>query len=582
MRIKRGQKINYSLRVKLLTLYAVTAFIPAILMIGIMPSFYQSIVSKETQQLTMSTLSAISGTIESYLQDLDRLTLFPYYSEDALYGLALHSSGEYSTSDAYNKLVADRAIKNLLRDVFRNTREDISSTIVLPFDGSVFVANNEGYADINIAYPFTTQKWYQKAMTANGKAAFISPHAQDYMMSTHNKTVFSVSRLIKNPYTQVPIALIMADADTRVFKDIIQKVNFNVSSIVMIFDDSNQLIYSNSNATEEVLSQVLAGNENIESPTGNYQLVRTTIENTNWHIALLLSSAELNSQIRWMYIIGGFFALLGLSITFILFSTLSKSILDPFKEMTSVMQDVEQGNLKSRFTGSGSDEIASLGQALNAMILQVEHHIETEYKAVLSERNAQLFALHSQIQPHFLYNTLNGFIGLNRLGEKEKLERGILALTGMLRYVLNQESHQSLENEFLYIKRYIELQQLRFGDRLCYTIDFDPKIGSLQIPKLLLQPLVENAILHGLEPMEGTTEILVKAKLNDNTLSLTVSDNGAGFDMNKPNDHDVPSIGLTNIQNRLALLGKDATFSIQSQINKGTSVFIKIQTGGLT
>lgn len=581
MGMKRGQKINHSLRFKLLILYAATAFIPAILMIGIMPSFYQSIVSKQTHQSTVSTLSAVCSTIESYLQDLDRLTLFPYYSEDALYGLSLHSSGEYKTSDAYNKLVADRAIKGLLRDVFRNTRDDISSTIVLPFDGNVFVANNDGYADVNTAFPFTEQSWYEKALAANGKAAFISPHPQDYMTNTSGKDVFSVARLIKNPYSQAPIAVIMADADTRVFEEIINRVNFSVSSIVMIFDDSDHLIYTNSNPTKEVLSQVRSGNNNITSPTGNYQLVRSTIENTNWRIVLLLSSKELNLQIRWMYIIGGLFALLGLSVTFILFSTLSKSILDPFKEMAAVMHNVEQGNLKSRFTGSGSDEIAILGQALNAMIVQVESHIETEYKAVISERNAQLFALHSQIQPHFLYNTLNGFIGLNRLGEKEKLERGILSLTGMLRYVLSQESHQSLENEFLYIKRYIELQKLRFGDRLCYDIDYDPAIGHLQIPKLLLQPLVENAILHGLEPIDGTTTVSVKAWLTDEILSLSVMDNGAGFDMSKARNAATDPVGLANIQNRLALISKMSTFTIKSQINEGTSVLIEIQMGGV-
>jgi two-component system sensor histidine kinase YesM len=177
-----------------------------------------------------------------------------------------------------------------------------------------------------------------------------------------------------------------------------------------------------------------------------------------------------------------------------------------------------------------------------------------------------------------LYNTLNGFIGLNRLGDTHGLERAILALSGMLRYILDRQDWVRLEDEFLFIQRYCDLQRIRFQERLESTICCDAAIEDLRIPKLLLQPLVENAVLHGIEPMSRPCQLSVTASLlqGDHTslVRISIQDNGRGFDA-KP-DGEKESLGIANVRERLRMAYGDADLSITSKSGSGTIVTIHI------
>jgi len=262
----------------------------------------------------------------------------------------------------------------------------------------------------------------------------------------------------------------------------------------------------------------------------------------------------------------------------VLFFILSRWIINPFREMIAVMQKVQSGDLQTRFVVTGNDEVAELGNTLNNMIAQLNQLIDREYKAVLNQRNAEYRALQSQIHPHFLYNTLNGFIGLNRLGDTHGLERAILALSGMLRYILDRQNWVRLEDEFLFIQRYCDLERIRFQERLESTLHCDPAVKDLYIPKLLLQPLVENAVIHGVEPMSCPCQLSVTAVLlqRDHTplVQISIKDNGHGFDTNLHSEKE--SLGIANVRERLKMAYGDADFSIISQIGSGTLVTIEI------
>ncbi|UUZ83430.1 histidine kinase [Paenibacillus sp. P26] len=146
-----------------------------------------------------------------------------------------------------------------------------------------------------------------------------------------------------------------------------------------------------------------------------------------------------------------------------MFFTYSRTILRPFKDMIGVMRQVQHGNLKTRFAVHGQDEVAQLGGALNRMIAQLDELIDSEYRTKLSLRNAEYRALQSQIQPHFLYNTLNGFIGLNRRGRRSCWRRRSCRSAGQLRYILMPKDLSSLGEEFEVLAQYCELQKMRFG-----------------------------------------------------------------------------------------------------------------------
>lgn len=172
--------------------------------------------------------------------------------------LELKSSAvSYNNATTYQKLVADRTLTSTLPNVLRATRKDILSTVILPFDGSVFLAAKNSSSSPVPDYPFHQQWWYQEAIKADGDVVFINPHAQDYLLDLISSQVFSVARLIKDPDSQRPLAVIMADEDNVVLGDIVSTVHLNVSSISAIFGTNDKLLYSNQPLSSRVADAII-------------------------------------------------------------------------------------------------------------------------------------------------------------------------------------------------------------------------------------------------------------------------------------------------------------------------------------
>lgn len=570
-------KLAYSLRFRLTVFYLFIVLGPVLIMTIAMPYYYQSSIARETQILTEGTLTSLARNIETYLDDLDRLTIAPYLNEEVMRALKLKASQDYDDIDDYTKLIANRALNSTLPLSLQNTRKDILGTILVTLDGSVYVTSVSGATPVP-DYPYAEQEWYQKAVEADGKVAFISVHPQDYLAPPTKKQVFSVARFVRDPDSRKPLAVIMADADTIVLDRVIGDINFGVSSIVCIFDSEGRLLYSSEPLAVGLQEQAWEKTTDIELAGESYIPISKPILPAQWKLVVLLSSSEITAKARWLYAVGILFAIGGLLLTFVLFFILSRWIIHPFREMIAVMQKVQSGDLQTRFVVTGNDEIAELGNALNNMIAQLNQVIDREYKAVLGQRNAEYRALQSQIHPHFLYNTLNGFIGLNRLGDTQGLERAILALSGMLRYILSGQDWARLEDEFLFIQRYCDLQRIRFQERLETNIYYDPALKDLSIPKLLLQPLVENAVIHGVESMSRRCQVSVTASLlqQDHAprVRISIEDDGQGFDPNLNGEKE--SLGIANVRERLKIAYSDSDFSIISQIGSGTLVTIEI------
>jgi len=201
-----------------------------------------------------------------------------------------------------------------------------------------------------------------------------------------------------------------------------------------------------------------------------------------------------------------------------------------------------------------------------------------KYNELLEKREAQYQALQAQLQPHFIYNVLKGFVGLNRKEDRNNLEKAILSLKDMLRYIQDNTKLVSLEEECLFLEKYCGLQKIRFSDRFNYKIDLDEDARFLQIPRLLLQPLVENAIIHGIEPLEkpGYLEITCKAVRRRGRLGadICIRDDGLGFDPEALGTNE--NIGLRNFRQRMAIAFPEGTFTLKSRPNEGTRVEISL------
>lgn len=202
-----------------------------------------------------------------------------------------------------------------------------------------------------------------------------------------------------------------------------------------------------------------------------------------------------------------------------------------------------------------------------------------KYRELIELREAELQSLQARIQPHFLYNVLNGLIGLNRMGDRTGLEASVLDLKDLLRYTLDHARTVPLVEELGFIHKYLELQKLRFGERFSYEVTCDPECATLIIPKLLLQPLAENALIHGIELLPGQGRLDISARVvPENAVLIIIHDNGAGFDLKT---HDPRTrVGLSNVTKRLELAYPGSRFRIDSLPGQGCTVEIVIHTEG--
>lgn len=564
--------IRQSIRFKLSLLFFMTIVIPIVAIVILLPSYYLNLIKNQESSLLEGTLTALTFDIETYLDDLERMTVTPYLNDEVMRALKLKSTFQWHLLTPYEQYEAEETLGKTLPKSFTNMRKDILGTILLPMDGSVYITPPNSNSD-NIVkdYPFDRQDWYIKALKADGNVAFISVHKQDYL-DGGGAEVFSVARLIKDPDSRRPLGIIMADADTVVLEQMMQGIRLSRGSIALILDDTNHLIYANQPISAELLRQAVSGEQSIADGNEQYSVVSETIQRSNWRIAVLSPKTFARQHLQRVYWVGVALAAGGLLVALILYFTVTHWIVTPFKRMIHVMKRVQRGDLNTFYEVKGNDEISQLGRSLNTMISRLDELIDREYKAVLGERNAEYRALQSQIQPHFLYNTLNGFIGLNRMGQSMLLERAILSLSGMLRYTLEHNDWARLQEEMDFLGQYCELQRMRFADKMQVRMSCDPHALPVLIPKLLLQPIVENAIIHGIEPCDRSCELSMEITMSEQYLMILICDNGEGFDWSEEQE----SVGLGNVRERLRLAFDGAVMSVRSKKSEGTRVCMQI------
>jgi two-component system sensor histidine kinase YesM len=312
-------------------------------------------------------------------------------------------------------------------------------------------------------------------------------------------------------------------------------------------------------------------------PSDTSIIAISPIGETGLHLVGSLSSAPFfQSMENWLsafsttMIIGVVLAL-GLSYFF------SRSIARPIRNLAKQMREVEQGELKHREVSSAIREFSQLEHSYNVMIEQIISLLDftREEQAKLSE--AERKALESQMNPHFLFNTLNTIKALARLHGEKDIYTITVKLGKLLRSSIdNRESEATLEQSMALIESYLTIQKLRFADKLTTEVYLDPSCKHIKTPKLIIQPLVENAIIHGLEPKVGSWNLSVRVERTGERISITVGDDGVGFPPDRlPRDLDElansPHVGVYNVYRRLFLkYGRKLHFSLKSKEGEGT------------
>jgi two-component system sensor histidine kinase YesM len=312
----------------------------------------------------------------------------------------------------------------------------------------------------------------------------------------------------------------------------------------------------------------------------------------DWIFCSLVDNGEIFRSIDGMIRGLSIVCFLLLAVTVSLGILLARSVEAPIRLLQGQMDRVERGDLQAYFRGETKDEIYYLGNSYNSMLDEINRLIGRIYEEQAQKRKLELQVLQGQIKPHFLYNTLDNVKWMAKQGEVEDISRTVTALSTFFRVFLSEgEEEISLEEEFRHARSYLEIQQIRYGQLLSYGIELEEGIRGARIIKILTQPLVENAIYHGIKNRKRNGHIQLSAALRCGQVEIVVRDDGAGMDAatleslraSLASGAATGHYGLRNIAERLRLAyGEEGGLSIESVEGEGTvaRIHLPLREGG--
>ncbi|WP_105615328.1 sensor histidine kinase [Vallitalea okinawensis] len=267
---------------------------------------------------------------------------------------------------------------------------------------------------------------------------------------------------------------------------------------------------------------------------------------------------------------------------------LSKKVTAFIKDLTNAMKEVKNANYDVKMPSYKNDAVDGISHTFNAMTTEMKYLIQTTYESKIMLQEMEFKFLQQQINPHFLFNILLVIQIKAKMSSDETVYNMLTSLSGLLRASLhsNKNTYTTLEEELKYVDFYLYLQQQRFSEKLHYEINIDEHLKEIKVPRLTIEPIVENAVIHGVENHEDVVKIVVTVWEDDQDLYVEVNDDGSGFDTNELELQDIQvkdgnsreKIGLSNINTRLKrIYGEEYGLIIHSEKGKGTRVIIKIQ-----
>lgn len=368
--------------------------------------------------------------------------------------------------------------------------------------------------------------------------------------------------------------------------------------IVFFLNDSGEIIFSNQakmrDSSEDLLSAIAEkeahrdGYETVDFFGQSYLLVEAESDSSGIRLISLTPLSYIDSQIGQLkksILVSGVFVWF---LTVVLIYMLLRLLTIPLRMLSTQMQKTGEGDFHARVDAEGSIEIRRLSESFNSMVSHIDQLIKRTYVAELSEKDAKLAALEAQLNPHFLYNTLQAISTEALINDQPQIHRMITSLASNLRYTIKSDTLVPLKREMSYVNDYIFLQKIRMDDALEFQSDIDPATEDYLIPKISIQTLVENSIIHGKSDKTDTIIVTVSSQYSDNNVIITVRDNGCGiapeqleklyadFDLQK-NTGKNGGIGLANLHSRIGLLyDKPASMEIHTRETEYTEIILTL------
>lgn len=603
--IRRLRLRNMPLRYQLMLLFLLFAIVPSV-GLGVLVNWtVERVVERQVEGHTMQLIGKVNEALNSKMENLQNMTYLIAFDPD----IDAFMNDKMPPND-------DAGIEPMNMDtnaaMEQNRLYGIKQTLqgfttLYPEIAGIVLVNERGDYISNEMYPRAEQsliqeKWYQQA-SANPGIFMVLGQPKERNLTTHvrykDDEIVSVARSITDEASGRVRGVVLIDLKLRSVSQAARNVTLGKSGYVMVTDAEGQSVYKPEHPLIEHIPTDWfpsgeSGTFTAETEGGTLLFMYQSSTFTGWRTVGVFPTRESISEVRQIqfYVVSFVFVvcLFGLSASL----WFSRSIAQPIFRLMSYMRRAETGNLRPGRWSDRADEIGMLGNSYNRMLAQIRQLISLNELRERQKRDAEMRSLQEHIKPHFLYNTLDTIHWMARKEGAEDVSGMVGALSRLFRIGLSKgQDYIPLHSELEHMTSYMQIQQTRYRDRLQYTLNIPEELQDLFVLKLLLQPLIENAIYHGIKGRRGPGHIRVEARLEHNRLLLTVQDNGAGMSNDRLAEMqhllEAPlasleasspgitgkSYGMLNVQARLRLsFGDEYGIELESQEGEGTRVTI--------
>ena len=590
--MKKKQKS--SLKNRALSQTAVLIIVTMCIMVTVFYMVFHSRAFNERGKYEEENLVNMEAYLNSYLEEVDSIAKnvnYNYYLQDYL-ETVIKEEDDYVDSGIGKNMRSYEMSSQAFSDTLLS-RADISSIMI--FGKKKMLLNRSMYTYQKVALDYSKLDWYAKAVAKPQDAIITGPNRHSFFDT--DDEVISLSREVQSYENGTFRGVILINLNMNKITEICNSFQEKQENFICIINDKGELVYEQQNGRERFAFDEKENRQELNTALGKtkescfrlnyrgekYLVTRTDMKTTGW---TLVSMVPYKSVMAETMAISGVMILavaISLIVTLLLLNRILTGVVKPLKKLEKYMVQVNPDNMDQRMEILTDDEIGHLSMKFNQMMDRIRNLKEQVIEEQEDKRKYELQALQAQINPHFLYNTLDSIIWM-----AETNDSNIVAMTEALaklfRISLNKGNEEiSLERELEHVKNYLIIQSMRYADKFTYEISAEPGVERCRTIKLILQPIVENCIYHGIKKKRGTGKITIRAYRREQNLIIEVSDDGCGMpeeicrkilsDEIESENISGSGIGVKNVNERIQLrFGKKYGLSYSSEEGVGTTV----------
>ncbi|WP_312644189.1 sensor histidine kinase [Hydrogenoanaerobacterium sp.] len=543
----------------------VIAVIAMLLIVYVMNRRFDESIDRTLQQNNTQLVDNVATSIDSYIAEM------------------------ISVSDTISKLLSDNNVNSVFQNYHFVLRDDIDTIAVFDEQGQLVMKTDQRPLKEHV--DVKKQTWFRSIAPGSRIYTLTEPHVQR-LYGGEYRWVISLSKGIEwEDERGKHRGVMLVDMNFNNIKELCSKelgengyLYIVGANDKLIYHPRQQMIYAGiSDSSIPIAYNLTEGNSVVPQDDGERMLVTVKkLKNTDWKIAgvcsmngLLTFDGELRNFIT-LVVVCAAIVIIALSVF------VSFLISNPLLRLMHLMGRVEAGELSAFSTVRSVYEVNELSTSFNQMVYKIKQLMEQVIQEQKQLRKSEMNTLHAQINPHFLYNTLDSIVWMAESGDQQSVVKMITALAQFFRLSLSGGSHTiSVGDELSHAENYLVIQKMRYDDQFSYTIMADDKVKSYKTLKIMLQPIIENAVIHGVGNLPHPGIIDIRAEIKNDKLVYTVRDNGFGIKPEKL-EHVLDigcssksRVGIKNVHQRIQLMyGSDYGLQFKSEPDEGTEVSI--------